>query len=140
MSVLEVVISERASIIDAPAPLSTSPESPILGFWPGGEVCAASSAPTVEDVVDKKAQGGEATGPSDSIRRGSDGAIRQEAMARSAPVARAEGACGGTAAGAERAATGAGRAATGGGGRSSRRSGSRGGGGSAMVPPLCLRA
>ena len=32
-SVVEVVIPERASVIDAPAPLSTSPESPILGFW-----------------------------------------------------------------------------------------------------------
>lgn len=57
--------------------LSTSPESPILGFWatwPLGEVGAASPcAGAIEDVVDERARGAAETGRCDRGRGSAGG-------------------------------------------------------------------
>ena len=63
----EELILGRASAVGATALLSTSPESPILGFWatwPLGEVAAASPfAEAIEDAVDERDRGAAAAGP-----------------------------------------------------------------------------
>lgn len=59
------MISSRASTVDIPDPLSTSPESPILGFgatWSAGEVGAASWAKAVEAAEDGREGSRVATG------------------------------------------------------------------------------
>lgn len=63
------LILGRASAVGATAPLSTSPESPMLGFWatwPLGEVGAAGPhVLVVEDVVRRGGTGAAAMGPCD---------------------------------------------------------------------------